>query len=182
MTNNPNSYISSNRIEDESRRLSLMGNLANNALYPVLLELKKTINQAAKILDVGCGTGESFQVLNKVFPDSEIIGVDLSQRALDIAEQSGIATKLLLGNALELNSIAELKNFSPFDITYIRNTLIHIPDINTVLSEIKKVTKVGGVVIAQEADWEPAEGTFPDFIIFKESLIQMMKTNNINPY
>lgn len=182
MTNSAQKYISSKKVEDETRRLSLMGRLANKDLRKVLEKLKPDVGSVENVLDVGCGTGEAFPVFVEYFPGGKIVGVDTSQKSLDAANQSGIARKLILGDALKLSSLTELQEFIPFDITYIRNALIHIPDIETALTEIKGVTKPGGLVISQEANWKPAEGNFSDFDIFKGSLTEMMQANNINPY
>lgn len=182
MVNNTQKYISSYKTEDETRRLFLMGRLANRDLSKVLKRLKPSTGLVEKILDVGCGTGDSLSVFAEHFPNSIIVGVDISQKALDVANQLDIARKLILGDALKLSTLSELQEFIPFDIAYIRNTLIHIPDIETVLAEMKRIIKPGGLVFAQEADWELAEGNFTEFDIFKKSLIDMMQANNINPY
>ena len=41
--------------------------------------------QKGKILDAGCGFGETSLVLPKNFPDSEVIGIDLSDPLLQMA-------------------------------------------------------------------------------------------------
>ena len=175
-------YISSKQIADEARRLSLMGRLANHDLSQVLEKLNLDTKLVDSVLDVGCGTGEAFTVFSRYFPDSKIVGVDASQKALEVADELGIATRLILGDARDLSSLIQLQEYRPFAISYIRNTLIHIPEMEMVLAEMKRLTQEGGLVIAQEADWEPAWGNFADFDIFKKSLTEMMRTNNINPY
>ena len=47
----------------------------------------KNLHPPRRILDFGCGIGNSIPHLKAAFPSAEITGVDVSQRSLDIARQ-----------------------------------------------------------------------------------------------
>ncbi|MCU0525639.1 MAG: methyltransferase domain-containing protein [Elainella sp. Prado103] len=59
--------------------------------------------QPRRILDLGCGTGSTTLLLKKAFPQSEVIGLDLSPYMLVVAEDKaqplGLTIRWLHGNA-----------------------------------------------------------------------------------
>src|SRR6266404_3169493 len=48
--------------------------------FPHLLDRRRL-----RIVDVGCGTGENTVGLGRLFPDAEIIGVDINPASLELA-------------------------------------------------------------------------------------------------
>jgi len=50
--------------------------------------------QGGKIIDVGCGSGATAIVLAQAFPQSEVVGIDLSQPLLHLASQAAQAAGL----------------------------------------------------------------------------------------
>lgn len=63
------------------------------------------------ILEVGCGTGRNLDLLSKVFPRSRLVGVDLAEPMLDVAQRRlGTRAQLVHG---ALGSVAL---DGPFDI------------------------------------------------------------------
>lgn len=51
-------------------------------------KLKSRGFQQDRIIDVGCGAGGTAIVLAKIFPDCKVVGIDLSEPLLKIAERS----------------------------------------------------------------------------------------------
>jgi ubiquinone/menaquinone biosynthesis C-methylase UbiE len=45
---------------------------------------------SSKVLDAGCGTGGMMEVLHRVFPESELIGIDFSPFAVEFTKQRNV--------------------------------------------------------------------------------------------
>ncbi len=92
------------------------------------------------VLEVGCGTG---LVLLRIREFARLAkGVDLSPGMLERAQARGLDVQL--GSATDLP-------FEPnkFDVTCSFKVLAHVPDIERALSEMARVTRPGGVVLAE---------------------------------
>ncbi|NRA34800.1 MAG: methyltransferase domain-containing protein [Polyangiaceae bacterium] len=96
--------------------------------------------RGANILEVGCGTGLVMRRISEFARSTQ--GVDISPGMLEKARtrglnvQEGSATKL----PFEDNS---------FDLTCSFKVLAHVPEIGTALSEMARVTRRGGIVLAE---------------------------------
>lgn len=74
----------------------------------------------ARILDFGCGTGESSAYLAKVFPGSTILGVDTAVPAIELAERRH-------GNAnIKFDTLQAIPAQSTFDLCYVNGVFHHI--------------------------------------------------------
>lgn len=175
-------YIASQNIKNEEKRLSLINEIANPCMFSVLLQIKKDYPDILKIFDVGCGTGDAFLTFKKVFPEIEIVGIDQSEKALEVASQKNIAKKLIQVEITRMSENKEVKNEMPFDLVFIRNTLIHIQNPLFALEEMIKCARKNGIIFAQEANWRAADANWQDFKIFKKALMNMMSEALMYPY
>lgn len=101
--------------------------------------LESASNQ--RVLDAGCGTGLSHEVLSPL--SNKLIGMDLSSKMLKRARQKGSYDKLICAS-LE-TGIAEFENY--FDLVVSMDTLIYFGDLEPVLTVIHHALKAGGVII-----------------------------------
>lgn len=93
-----------------------------------------------EVLEVGCGTG---LILGRVAEfASQTVGVDLSAGMLKLAADRGL--QVVQGSATALPFPSER-----FDCTYSFKVLPHVADIHTALSEMARVTRSGGTVLAE---------------------------------
>jgi ubiquinone/menaquinone biosynthesis C-methylase UbiE len=92
------------------------------------------------VLEVGCGTGLVMLRLQK-FARS-VKGVDLSPGMLEKAKARGLDG--VVGSATDLPFPDE-----SFDVTCSFKVLAHVPEIEKALDEMTRVTRPGGVVIAE---------------------------------
>jgi len=92
------------------------------------------------VLEVGCGTG---LVLSRIqsFARSAS-GVDLSPGMLEKARARGL--DVVLGSATELPF-----DDNRFDVTCSFKVLAHVPEIERALAEMARVTRPGGIVLAE---------------------------------
>lgn len=105
----------------------------------------------AKILDVGCGIGESSGALAACFPGSYVTGLEQDERLLEVARSRQQKEKanidFIKGDALMLPFES-----NRFDFVFTRYLLMHLESPLLVLNEMKRVCKPGGMICAQEPD------------------------------
>ncbi len=93
-----------------------------------------------EVLEVGCGTG---LVLERIAGFAKrAVGVDLSPGMLSKARERGL--EVFEGSATKL----PFENAS-FDVCCSFKVLPHVPEIDVALSEMARVTRPGGVIIAE---------------------------------
>ena len=91
------------------------------------------------VLDIGCGFGEFGGIFYKTCVE---IGLDKSQKDLDIAKNKGVYEKLVFADAVEL----PLEN-NTFSTCVSISTLEHINGADKVIKEVHRVLKNDGVFI-----------------------------------
>ncbi len=101
----------------------------------------------ARILEVGCGEGFVLSRLAKLFPQAEIVGVDIDDQALTKAKELCPQAKLLNGDVQQL-SFAD----NQFDLVVCLEVLEHLPEPTKALQEIVRVSR-GDILIS--VPWEP---------------------------
>jgi ubiquinone/menaquinone biosynthesis C-methylase UbiE len=92
------------------------------------------------VLEVGCGTGLVLTRIARFARKAE--GIDLSPGMLEKAREKGL--HVTEGSATELPFQSE-----SFDVTCSFKVLAHIPDIESALSEMARVTRKGGMILAE---------------------------------
>ena len=124
---------------------------------------RKPERENIRILDAGCGTGVGTEYLILLNPHAEIVGVDISEKALEIAQkrsqQSGVATNhnhpisfhhLPLENADQIEGECDLINCV--------GVLHHLPDPMAGFKALSKKLAPGGIfhifVYAELGRWE----------------------------
>lgn len=92
-------------------------------------------SQEGKILDIGAGTGDF--LLTAKNDGWNVIGVEPSDRAKNIAKQKGISF---------VEEISELENNS-FDVITMWHVLEHVPNLELQIQELKRLLKPTGTLI-----------------------------------
>ena len=106
-----------------------------------LMGFCKDLPAAARILDVGCGDGFHLKLLEKYGEKSWTLeGVDLDERAVRMAEKSGL--KVYTGSIEELN-LAE----NAYDLAFMIQTVEHLEKPFEILTAIKNVLKPEGKLV-----------------------------------
>lgn len=104
--------------------------------------LKKIRSVNGPILDVGCHSGTFTKKIIEKLNNKQIYGVDISNRAIDLAKE-----KMPYGH-FEVASAEDLPfNENFFEAVFCLEVLEHVDDPKKVLSEIKRVLKKEGYVI-----------------------------------
>ncbi|HWY23522.1 MAG TPA: class I SAM-dependent methyltransferase [Nevskia sp.] len=102
------------------------------------------------IVDVGCGWGRSFELLQERFAPRTLIGIDVSEEMLKqsarTAAAKGIEVDLRQANSARL----PLPNQS-VDLLFCHQTFHHLVDQEGALAEFRRVLKPGGVMLFAES-------------------------------
>ncbi|KAL0487018.1 methyltransferaseS [Acrasis kona] len=106
------------------------------------------------ILDVGCGPGTITIDLAELVPHGHVIGIDTSEETLQLARNAAVErgvknVEFVLGDGNSLN----YSNGS-FDVVHAHQVLQHVNNPVRLLSEMKRVTRKGGVVAVRETDFD----------------------------
>ncbi len=110
------------------------------------------LEETRSVLDVGCGVGHWGRVLARVLPtDARVIGVDREAAWVKEAATRAAAAGLSDRFTTRVGS-AEALPFEDgaFDVVTCQTLLIHVRDPAAVLTEMLRVTRPGGLVLAAE--------------------------------
>lgn len=111
----------------------------------IILNWLKPLNRKSKVLDQGCGAGQYSIYINKMgFP---VIGIDLSEKALKIAEKNKKRYKC---NKLNFSKqdIRDTKfKDNQFDIIISAGIIEHFPETQQALKETSRILKKGGFLL-----------------------------------
>lgn len=100
------------------------------------------------ILDVAAGTGASSAILAK--SGAHVVGCDISEGMIEVGRQRHPEIEFVLGNAMDL----EFED-DTFDAVTICWGLRNIPETDTALKEMLRVTKPGGRLVVCEFSTPP---------------------------
>ncbi|MBP1045862.1 class I SAM-dependent methyltransferase [Enterococcus sp. BWM-S5] len=102
-----------------------------------------TERKAERILDIGVGNGASTLLLKEYFPDAQIVGIDISDAAIQAANDRAV-----VGVQFFVRSIEEtqLKKES-YDLVTAYQTHFHWEDLDKAFVEIYRVLKSDGILL-----------------------------------
>ena len=143
--------------ERNPERQQLLAKLLDPPTRAVLAHLPRI--PGARVLDLGCGQGNTTRCLADALEPHECIGVEYDAALVDYAQtrpgnptgvrfQQGDATELPFPDA-------------SFDVAFCRYLLIHIADPLRVVREMMRVVRRGGFVVAYEGDFSVVGTSHP---------------------
>ena len=121
-----------------------------------------------RVLDFGCGPGAISVGLAQAVNPGELYGVDMEESQIKMARAE--ARKQGAENAFfDQGDVCALE-FEDcfFDVAHGHDVLMHVPDTEAVLAEVRRVLKPGGIIACRELILQ-ACFTHPDFGIFQKS-------------
>ena len=121
-----------------------------------------------RVLDFGCGPGTISVGLAKAVDPGELHGVDMEEPQIGLAR--AVAASQGRDNAIfhvgDVTNLPFADGF--FDVAHGHNVLMHIPDTQAVLAEVKRVLKPGGLVACREMICE-SSFTHPHFGVIRNA-------------
>ncbi len=144
-------------------RLRLLDAIYGPAFYSLLLRLK--LNETARMVDVGCGTGNTALWLGNTFTRAEITGVDVSTEQLTLARASAEMQGLHNVRFLVADACATTLATGVYDLVHCRALLCHLKDPMRALAEMRRLVKPGGILLCEDFDsnsviTEPPRGAY----------------------
>ena len=101
--------------------------------------------ETKKVLDIGCGVGTISLYLAK--QGANIVGIDISRKAIDSCRKSARALKLKDKAQFICSTIEQIKFTQKFDVIICSEVIEHVPKDKTFLKRIHKVLKKNGLLI-----------------------------------
>jgi len=113
-----------------------------------------SVREGARILDVGCGTGDDVLAMaQRVGDGGLVVGVDNSETMLSEARQrsegSGLPVEFHLAEVYKLPFPD-----ATFDGCRAERLFLHLEDPAGALAELTRVCRPGGHIVALDSDWE----------------------------
>lgn len=111
----------------------------------------QNLPSGGRVLEVGCGAGQFIRAVKQLRPGLICCGCDISQRAIQAAVPVGDGVEYLLSQS-ELLPYAD----QYFDAVLIFDVLEHVDNPGSILSEVRRVLKRGGIFycfVPCEGDW-----------------------------
>jgi trans-aconitate 2-methyltransferase len=105
-----------------------------------------SVSDAGSVVDLGCGPGNSTEVLAARFPDAAIQGLDSSSDMIDAARRRLPQARFAIAD------VKEWKDPGPFDVILANALLQWVPDHATVLPALAAKLSMGGALAIQMPD------------------------------
>ena len=140
--------------EEDLRRLYERTMLDRKYLFNSLAELQLPKN--ARIIDIGCGSGGSTQIVRECYPEAEIFGVDNSAAAIEYA------SRLTENEIIKyINSDASHLPFPDnyFDCCVAKMILDIVASPEGILEEMVRILKPHGILLIYGNTKSTAQGT-----------------------
>lgn len=110
------------------------------------------------IVDMGCGSGAFTVRLKKTFPQSKIVGLDISDGCIRAARKNIKGVKFIIGDV----ESTKIKSGS-VDVLCYSGILHHFPDFSKVAKEAQRVLKRGGIFFSYDPNlYNPAFWLYRD--------------------
>lgn len=104
-----------------------------------------------RVLDFGCGPGTISVGLAQAVDPGEVHGIDIEASQIDLARSAAQAG----GHANATFHVGDVTDLpfddNSFDVAHCHAVLMHVPDTQATLAEVKRVLKPGGIIASRES-------------------------------
>jgi ubiquinone/menaquinone biosynthesis C-methylase UbiE len=109
-------------------------------------KLHQMLSKGCRLLDVGCGTGSMLVKIHNEYPNSSLVGIDPSGKAV------AMARKIANGKPISLIKLAgeSMKFANEFEVVYLGESLYATKDKEGVLSNCRRALKKDGTIAIVE--------------------------------
>lgn len=111
----------------------------------LILDVLKTLEPFAGVLEVGCNIGQNLERIQEVYPETQLAGIDVNQRAIETATQRFASPIMKVGDAVDIPFADK-----SFDVVIYDAILMYVKDIDKALDEALRVGRKTIIIL----DWE----------------------------
>lgn len=143
--------------ERNPERQQLLAQVLEAPTLRVLEQL--AVSPGGRVLDLGCGQGNTTRCLAGVLRPDECVGVEYDPALVDYAQsrpENPSSVRFEQGDTTQL-PFAD----ASFDVVFCRYLLIHIADPLRVVREMMRVIRPGGFAVAFEGDFTGTGTSYP---------------------
>ncbi|HEV7535215.1 MAG TPA: methyltransferase domain-containing protein, partial [Acidimicrobiia bacterium] len=164
------------RPEEFLRFLDGVSGLASFRRLKAMMLARMEVARGHRVLDVGCGVGgDVLSLATMVAPDGLAVGLDVSEAM--VAEARRRAAAAGLGAEFHLGDAADMPFPSgEFDGVRTERTLVHLPDADRAVGELRRVLRPGGRAVAFDVDFESAIIDLPDPALTRRAVTALADT------
>jgi ubiquinone/menaquinone biosynthesis C-methylase UbiE len=138
--------------EDEQRRLSRQAEELREESAGLFDRIG--ISPGSRAIDLGCGTQGVLDLLSdRVGPTGRVIGVERDRQSVAIAKRFVADQALQNVEVIQRDAAVTGLQAASFDFVHARLLLVNIPFVETVVREMVRLVRPGGVVASHEADY-----------------------------
>ncbi|MEO8896912.1 MAG: trans-aconitate 2-methyltransferase [Rhizomicrobium sp.] len=116
-------------------------------------------DRPARVIDLGCGPGNSTALLAARWPDAQLEGLDNSAEMLSQARTGGVPAHWVLAD------LASWTPAAPYDVIYSNATFQWVPDQGALLPRLMSFVKPGGIFAFQV----PVNFDAPSHVLLRET-------------
>jgi 2-polyprenyl-3-methyl-5-hydroxy-6-metoxy-1,4-benzoquinol methylase len=164
-------------INHSDQNKNIIKDFIKKSIEVYQFDLALNSNICKKIIEIGCGTGELSCALSANVNERNVVGIDISEKAIKFANEnySNKQVKYVQFNCLE-KSI--LDSFGEFDLSISSNTLEHFKDPFSIFSEMQKCSKYSIIIVPYKQpckDGYSAEGGPGHVFTFDDKTFEKFK-------
>ncbi len=113
------------------------------------------------ILDAGCGSGYSTELIAQEFRPKELYAFDIMPQQVRLAQQRGLTAQVFVGDITNIHLDAD-----QIDAVFTFGVFHHVPEWLKAIQETHRVLKPGGVLLGGEINKEKTVGfEWPKFAL-----------------
>jgi SAM-dependent methyltransferase len=106
--------------------------------HPSRLFAAQLVGERESVLDVGCGPGANYEVLDSLGRASTYVGVDASERAIEVARARYPRGDFRVVDGAHVTDVLGRESW---DVVIVRHLLEHLPDFEPVMSEALEASR-----------------------------------------
>lgn len=118
-------------------------------ILPLVPGLRADLEAGIRVADVGCGRGRAMIELARRYPSSTFVGYDLSEEAIDWANEHA-RTRGLRNIEFRVQDLSEWEEPNAFDAIFAFDSIHDQKDPRHMLGAVSDALKPGGVFLAQD--------------------------------